>query len=89
MGVDTVSMSLYHHGKFDAAVPCKTAKLFSEKAKSVGTLCELVGYDGEKHGSFNYGRGDGLAYSDTLRRMDEFFVSFGWLRKTDGSGPSE
>ena len=90
-GVDPESISPYHHvksgfppaiifhGTADTTVLYKTAELFAEKVKSVGSRCELVGYEGENHGFFNYGRGDGSAYSDTVRRMDEFFVSLGWL----------
>ena len=90
-GVEPESISPYHHvksgfppaiifhGKADTTVLYRTAELFTEKVKSVGSRCELVGYEGEIHGFFNYGRGDGSAYTDTVRRMDEFFVSLGWL----------
>ena len=100
-GVEPESISPYHHvqsgfppaiifhGKADTTVPYKTAELFSEKVKSVGGRCELVGYEGENHGFFNYGRGDGSAYIDTVRRMDEFFVSLGWLEPSVSDQPSE
>lgn len=92
-GVEPESISPYHHiksgfppaiifhGKADTTVLYETAELFTEKVKSVGSRCELVGYEGEIHGFFNYGRGDGSAYTDTVRRMDEFFVSLGWLER--------
>jgi acetyl esterase/lipase len=100
-GVEPESISPYHHvkpgfppaiifhGKADTTVPYKTAALFTEKVKSVGSRCELVGYDGENHGFFNYGRGDGSAYTDTVRRMDEFFVSLGWLEQSGSHKPSD
>jgi acetyl esterase/lipase len=94
-GAEPKSISPYHHvmsgfppaiifhGKADTTVPYKTVEVFTEKVKSVGSRCELVGYEGANHGFFNYGRGDGSAYTDTVGRMDKFFVSLGWL------GPSE
>ena len=99
-GVEPESISPYHHvksgfppaiifhGKADATVPYETVELFTEKVKSVGSRCELVGYEGEDHGFFNYGRGDGSAYTDTVRRMDEFFVSLGWLEPSVSHKPS-
>lgn len=42
--------------------------------------CELVGLDGAGHGFFNHGRGDGSAYRETVRRMDEFLQSLGFLQ---------
>jgi len=100
-GVEPESISPYHHvksgfppaiifhGKADTTVLYRTAELFTEKVKSVGSRCELVGYEGEIHGFFNYGRGDGSAYTDTVRRMDEFFVSLGWLGPSDSDKPSD
>ncbi len=93
MGTEPESMSPYHHvraglpptiifhGKADTTVPYKTVEIYAEKAKAAGNRCELAGYDDRTHGFFNYGRGDGSAYADTVRRMDEFFVSLGWLSK--------
>lgn len=101
VGVEPESISPYHHvtpgfppaiifhGKADTTIPYWTVELFTEKVKSVGSRCELVGYEGENHGFFNYGRGDGLAYADTVRRMDEFFVSLGWLEPSVSHKPSE
>lgn len=98
-GVEPESISPYHHvksgfppaiifhGKADTTVLYRTAELFTEKVKSVGSRCELVGYEGEIHGFFNYGRGDGSAYTDTVRRMDEFFVSLGWLEPSVSDKP--
>jgi len=100
-GVEPESISPYHHvksgfppaiifhGKADTTVLYRTAELFTEKVKSVGSRCELVGYEGEIHGFFNYGRGDGSAYTDTVRRMDEFFVSLGWLEPSVSDKPSD
>ena len=100
-GVEPESISPYHHiksgfpaaiifhGKADTTVLYRTAELFTEKVRSVGSRCDLVGYEGEIHGFFNYGRGDGSAYTDTVRRMDDFFVSLGWLEPSVSDKPSD
>jgi dipeptidyl aminopeptidase/acylaminoacyl peptidase len=91
LGAEPESMSPYHnvkaglppsiilHGKDDPTVPYQTVELFTKEMKSAGNRCELVGYEGQRHGFFNYGRSDGSAYTDTMRRVDEFLVSLGWL----------
>ncbi len=92
MGAAPRSMSPYHHiraglpptiifhGKADKTVAYKTVEIYARKAEAAGNRCELVGYDDRAHGFFNYGRDGGEAYADTVRRMDAFFVSLGWLR---------
>lgn len=91
MGASPESMSPYHHltknlppaivfhGKEDTTVRYNTAEAFCDKAQELGAPCELVGYDDAGHGFFNKGRGDGSHYTDTVRRMDAFFVELGWL----------
>jgi acetyl esterase/lipase len=92
IGVDPVQISPYHHinkstpptivfhGKADTTVPYATAEVFTAKMKKLGNRCELVGYDGKAHGFFNYSRDGGAAYRDTVRRMDKFLASLGWLK---------
>lgn len=55
------------------------AKAAMRWIRAKGNRCELVGYEGQEHGFFNYGRGDGTAYTDTVERMDRFLASLGWL----------
>lgn len=90
-GIEPRAISPYHHvrsaappaiifhGKADLTVPYFTADMFEQKMRAAGNRCELVPYEGAPHGFFNYGRGGNEAYYDTLRRMDAFFVSLGWL----------
>ena len=66
------------HGKADTTVPYVTAEAFARVMKAAGNRCELVGYDGQPHGFFNFGRKDGK-YTETLTAMDAFLVSLGWL----------
>lgn len=91
LGAEPKSMSPYHHirqglpptiifhGMDDKTTPYEDAERFAEKMEAAGNRCELVGYEESGHGFFNHGRGGGIAFNDTVRRTDEFFVSLGWL----------
>jgi acetyl esterase/lipase len=101
MGAPTESMSPYHHvraglpptivfhGKADTTVPYATAEGFCKKMQAKGNRCELNGYEGMAHGFFNHGRNDNVPYRDTVRKMDEFFLSLGWLEGKPTIGASE
>jgi len=90
-GIEPIKISPYHHvraglpptiifhGRADKTVPYRTVEMYAEKAREVGSRCELVGYDDADHGFFNYGRGDGREFVDTVHRMDRFLTSLGWL----------
>lgn len=71
--------AIIFHGKADTTVPYNTAEAFCAKWNAQGGRCELVGYNGKNHGFFNYGRDGNEAYMDTVRKMDRFFLSLGWL----------
>jgi acetyl esterase/lipase len=91
MGADPVAMSPYHHvkkgnppaiifhGTADTTVPYETVERFTEAMTGAGNRCKLVGFEGQGHGFFNYGRGDGSAYVETVRAMDEFLAELGFL----------
>jgi acetyl esterase/lipase len=92
MGVDPVEVSPYHHveagapptiifhGRGDTTVPYRTVELFTEKMKAAGARCTLVGYDDQRHGFFNHGRGDGAMYRATVKAMDEFLAELDYLQ---------
>lgn len=91
MGASLESMSPFHnikpgmpptiifHGMADTTVPFKSAQLFSEKMNRLGNNCKLVGYKGESHGFFNFGKKANGAFIDSVYRMDKFLVSLGYL----------
>ena len=91
MGVEPVKISPYHHivkglpptiifhGTGDTTVPFKTVQLFTDKMNKTGNSCRLVGYKGESHGFFNYGKGNNGAFIDSLNKLDKFLVSLGYL----------
>jgi dipeptidyl aminopeptidase/acylaminoacyl peptidase len=67
------------HGKADTTVPYATAEAFAKAMTAAGNRCELVGYEGQPHGFFNHGRGDGKYYAETVAAMDRFLESVGCL----------
>jgi acetyl esterase/lipase len=79
--------TIIFHGKADTTVPYVTAEAFAAAMKKAGNRCELVGYDAQAHGFFNFGRGDGLYYRETLAAADRFLVSLGYLSTESVSSP--
>ena len=81
--------TIIFHGKADTTVPYVTAEAFATAMKKAGNRCELVGYDEQTHGFFNFGRGDGRYYRETLAAADRFLVSLGYLNHEKvGSQPA-
>ena len=76
------SPTIIFHGKADATVPYWTVDAFEKAMKDAGNECKLVGYEGQGHGFFNFGRKNGR-YKETVAAMDKFLVGLGWL-KEDG-----
>jgi acetyl esterase len=91
MGVPLEAFSPYHnldaslpptiifHGTADPTVPYRLVELFTEKAKSLGNSCTLVGYEGQKHGFFNYKGTAGPMFVATLSETDKFLTALGYL----------
>ncbi len=75
------------HGRADTTVPFATAEAFAAKMKAAGNRCELVGFEGQQHGFFNYGRGGNRYYEQTLKQADEFLVSLGYLGRSESVQP--
>lgn len=74
-----VPPTIIFHGEGDVTVPFKTARQFASAMKKVGNRCELVGYEGQPHGFFNYGRSENKYFNATVRSLDQFLVSLGYL----------
>ena len=82
--------SILFHGTKDEAVPFPTVELFAKAMTAAGNRCELKAYEGQPHGFFNPGRGQGepraeanRCFHRTIRELDAFFVSLGYLTPTD------
>ena len=95
MGVESRLLSPAHH--VQSAMPPTIiffgtnddlllgAKFMEQQMRKAGCRIELVTYEGEKHGFFNFGRGDNSKFRDTLARTDQFFISLGWLAGKPGA----
>jgi acetyl esterase/lipase len=93
MGVEPMQLSPYHHvktgapptiifhGRDDSTVPYRSAEQFTAAMEKAGARCKLLGYEGQGHGFFNYGRGDNAMYQKTLAEMDAFLTELGYLEK--------
>jgi acetyl esterase/lipase len=92
MGVEPRKLSPYHHvrkgvpptlilhGKADTTVSFASAEAFAKAMTEAGNRCELVGYEDQPHGFFNFGRGDGSHYTKTVAAMDRFLMELGYLQ---------
>jgi acetyl esterase/lipase len=82
--------SILFHGTKDEAVPFPTVELFAKAMTAAVNRCELKAYEGQPHGFFNPGRGKGepreeatRCFHRTIRELDAFFVSLGYLKPSD------
>ncbi len=63
----------------DTTVAFITAEMFADKMQEHGNRCELVSYEGQTHGFFNYGKGDNSMFRATVAEMDRFLMSLGYI----------
>ena len=92
MGVEAEKLSPYHHvrkglpptiifhGTNDSAVPYRTVELFEQRMKEAGNSCNLMGYEGQPHGFFNWGRAGNLPFRNTMSAADQFLSKLGWIK---------
>ena len=77
-------------GSEDNLVPMETAKRFQKQMKDLNNICQLIIYDGAKHGFFNGVRTTvtedntikAKDFFDTLQASDDFLVGLNFLEKT-------
>jgi acetyl esterase len=72
------------HGKADNLIPFSTIEAFAARMKAAGNRCEVVGFENQGHGFFNYGRGDNRFFIQTMTEADRFLASLGYV-----SGPPQ
>lgn len=65
-------------GTADKLVPVATAQDYQQRMRALGGRCDLHLYEGEPHGFFNRERSQ-RCYAQTVRQMDRFLASLGWL----------
>ena len=74
-------------GTADTTTPPEGDRQFKQKMQAAGNRCELHEFEGETHGFFNAGRGkSGDHYAATLKLMDAFLVSLGYLPPSTQTG---
>ena len=74
--------TLVFHGTADTTVPIENVQRFRDLMIEAGNRCELVTFEGKKHGFFNYGRDD-TSFDETMRLADAFLASLGFISKAD------
>jgi acetyl esterase len=67
------------HGTADTTVPFANEEAFKKKMEALELRCELNAYEGRAHGFFNKTKGDGKDYEATVKQMDAFLKSLGFL----------
>ena len=67
-------------GSKDNLIPVKTLEAFKANMEKVGVRCETRIYEGQGHGFFNYGKSENKFYDATVKEMDAFLTSLGWLK---------
>ena len=69
---------LIFHGSTDRVIPIESSILFAKKMKKKKNFCEVVVYEGQGHGFFNFNVSFDL-YQGTLLTLDDFMVSQGFI----------
>ncbi len=67
-------------GTKDSLIPVKTAENYRDLMLDAGVRSELFLYEGQPHGFFNQSRSP-ENYQKTVKQMDEFLISLGFLEK--------
>ncbi len=71
--------TLVMHGSADDVVLPEDAVEFTKVMQAAGNRCELKMYDGAGHGFFNWFDGTNPMFTDTVRDMDIFLASLGYI----------
>lgn len=64
-------------GTKDRLIPVETAQYFRTVMEKVGSRCDLLLFEDQDHGFFNYGNQQ--YYTETVRLTEEFLQSLGYL----------
>jgi len=64
-------------GTKDPLIPVETVEYFKKAVQRVGSRCDLILYEGETHGFFNYKYREN--YDKTLKDIEMFLQSLGYL----------
>ncbi len=70
--------TIFFLGTEDKHIPVETAEYYAIVMEKVGARCDLLIYEGESHGFFNYQKFEN--YRKTLLEADQFLQSIGYLQ---------
>lgn len=70
--------TLILHGSEDKYNSPETMMAYKESMEAEGNRCDLIIYDGQEHGFFNYGRSIEY-YKKTVLEVDRFLISLGYI----------
>lgn len=70
--------SILFYGTEDGGISMESSAYFCAAMKAVGSRCDLLLYEGKKHGFFNYDRSM-IYYKKTTFEADKFLISLGYL----------
>ena len=68
-------------GTKDKLIPVATGEQFKRRMFEVGARSELILFDEQGHGFFNYGRSKNRFYNETVAHMDRFLTSLEFLKR--------
>tara|TARA_R110002126_G_scaffold291762_1_gene457085 strand:- start:7818 stop:8663 length:846 start_codon:yes stop_codon:yes gene_type:complete len=66
-------------GTKDKLIPVATIKKYQQEMLKVGSICEVIFYEGKNHGFFNYNKFDN--YKNTLLEMDKFLITLNFINE--------
>ena len=66
-------------GTADKLIPVATARQYQQKIQAAGGRCDLILYDGQPHGFFNFDRKPNDYYHKTLTQIELFLTSLHYL----------
>ena len=70
--------TLILHGTADTIAPFADVTRFCAAARAYGNQCQIIGYEGAKHGFFNPQHNNGKWFNETLRDTDRFLIGLGY-----------
>ncbi|QWX84978.1 alpha/beta hydrolase [Cellulophaga sp. HaHaR_3_176] len=74
--------TLFLLGRKDPLIPVATAYVYQSKMEAVGSRCDVLIYEGQKHGFFNQWKEEGPEYFEkTTYDVDLFLQSIGYLKE--------
>jgi len=74
-----VPPTLFMVGTADKLIPVATAQLYQQKIQAAGGRCDLILYDEQPHGFFNFDRKTKEYYYRTIAQTEQFLKSLGYL----------